>query len=416
MSGSASGAATADGQRRILPLYALLAGNIVSSTGSHISGFAITWYVLERTGSPVTAGAVAAIGLVPRLLAAALGGTIVDRLGHRRASVMSDLVAAAAVAAIPLMDRTMGFNVVALLVLVFVKDLVTMPGAAARQSLTPELATLAGVALPRVNAAYGTVQRGTQLIGPLIAGTLVAAIGATAAIWVDAATFLVSAVVVGTLLPGFATASVLRTSYWNDVLAGFKFLRDEDVIRTVLVSIAFHNFLTAPILFVVLPVYGVQVLRSPIALGVLLAGFGAGAVAGGVLYAAYGQRLSQRVVFMASFALSGMPFGLLGLTSDPLASLLILFVIGVASGPINPLIATVIQQRAPAHFRARVFANANALAWITMPPGMVLAGVAVSELGIERTLQVVGIAFLGLVVIGSRIASLRGLDRPESGG
>lgn len=394
-------------RRRILPLYALLAGNVVSSTGGNISAIAIPWYVLERTGSPVTAGVVAAAALVPRLLAAALGGTLVDRLGHRRASVLSDLVAAATVAAIPLADLVIGFNLVALLVFVFIRELVTNPGATARQSLTPELATLAQVALPRVNAAYSTVQRSTQLVGPLVAGALIATVGATTAIWVDAATYLVSAMFVGALVPALSAVTTARRRYWDDVLAGFRFLRDEEVIRTLLISIALHNFLTAPILAVVLPAYGVQVLRDPLALGVLLAGFGAGAVAGGVLYAAYGQRSSPRAVFMASFALSGVPFGLLGLTTDLLLSLLVLFVIGAAAGPINPIIATVIQQRAPAHFRARVYANANALAWITMPPGMLLSGFAVSLVGIERTLQIVGVTFVLLVVIGSRIASFR---------
>ena len=343
------------------------------------------------------------------MLAGSLGGTFVDRFGHKRASVISDLASTAAAAAIPVMDLLVGFELGLVLALIFLGALLDVPGAAARQSLSPELAGLARLPLHRVNAAYSTLQRSTQLIGPLGAGLLIATIGAVGALWVDAATFVVSAVLVGLFVPAIEAAQPARKSYWEDVRAGFTLLRDDAVLRTIIVSIAISNFLVSPILAVILPTYGVAVLRDPLALGALLAGFGGGAVIGGLIYGAIGDRFPPRRLFVACFLLSGAPFGLLGLTQDLVIALAVMVLIGVAAGPLNPMIATFVQQRTPPDFRGRVFGGVVAAAWIAIPPGMLIAGVAVESLGIALTLQVVGVAFVLIVLIGSRFAGLREL-------
>lgn len=393
-----------------MPLCALLGANVISNTGNQISSIAITWYVLDRTGSPLSAGIAAAVGVLPVVLAGSLGGAFVDRFGHKRASVLSDLASTGAAAAIPAMDLLVGFDIRLVLVLIFLGALLDVPGVAARQSLSPELAGLARLPIHRVNAVYSTLQRSTQLIGPLTAGLLIATVGAIGALWVDAASFIVSALLVGFFVPAIQAPQPGRKSYWEDVRAGFALVRDDAVLRTIIVSIAISNFLVSPILAVILPTYGMTVLRDPVALGALLAGFGGGAVVGGLIYGAIGERFSPRRLFVACFLLSGAPFGLLGLTQDLPTAFAVMTLIGLAAGPLNPMIATFVQRRTPPDFRGRVFGGVVAAAWVAIPPGMLIAGLAAESLGIARTLQVVGIAFLLIVLIGSRFAGLRELE------
>jgi len=108
-------------------------------------------------------------------------------------SIVADLASAAAVAAIPLLHSTVGLELWELMLLVFLGALLDAPGATARVSLLPDLVELAGVRMERANGIRGAIQQGSWLVGAPLGGILVAAFGATTALWLDAASFLVSA-------------------------------------------------------------------------------------------------------------------------------------------------------------------------------------------------------------------------------
>jgi MFS family permease len=399
---------------RLAPLTALLIGSGVSGIGNQVSAVAIPWYVLQTTGSAGLTGIAAAVNVIPMILSGALVGTFVDRFGHKRASVFADLASALCTAAIPLMHMTIGLNYPALLVLIFLGALLDVPGIAARQSLAPELAELARIPLAQVNATYSALNRGTGMFGPPLAGVLIVAVGPANALWIDAASFVFSAAIINTLIPKLHAARPVAKRYIDDLRAGIRLLRDDKLIRLILVSIAASNFLVSPIFAVLLPAYGMSVLGDPLQLGLLYAAFAGGAVVGALLYGAFAARVSRRILFIWSFALSGVPFGLLGVTREPVVAFFVLAFIGLAAGPINPLIATVVQEHTAPEFRARVFGGVIAVAWIAMPVGMLAAGAAVDQLGVELTMRVIGIAFIVLVLLGVRMADLREFDAPTS--
>jgi MFS family permease len=85
------------------PLAVLLAANVISITGSSLTLMGVPWFVLQSTGSAADAGVVAFCAMLPAALAALAGGPVVDRVGRRRVSVVSDLVCGAAVGAVPLL-------------------------------------------------------------------------------------------------------------------------------------------------------------------------------------------------------------------------------------------------------------------------------------------------------------------------
>ena len=97
------------------PILMLLAASTISSLGNQITNLAVLWFVLETTGSAARTGLVGFFTLLPVALALFFGGALVDRLGHRRMSIIADIASAVTVALIPTLHHTVGLPLWALL-------------------------------------------------------------------------------------------------------------------------------------------------------------------------------------------------------------------------------------------------------------------------------------------------------------
>ena len=398
--------------RKRLPLFALLAANAISFTGNAMSMVAVPWFVLETTGSASQTGITAAVIAVAAILAALVGGSAVDRLGYKRMSVVSDLASAVPVAPVPILHHTTGLAFWQLLVLVFLSALLDTPGNSARLALVPELAAKAEMPLERANAAMQSLQRGANLVGAPIAGLLIAVLGAANVLLIDAATFAVSAVLVALAVPSAPAepSPEVRTRYVDELLDGWRFVRRERVVLAVIVTISITNFLDAPLFVVLLPIYANTILGSAVPLGLIVAAFGGGSLLGAVVYGAVGHRLPRRMTFVGSFFLVGAPMWLFALLPPLWVAVVAAAAVGIASGPLNPLIITVLQERVPTGMRGRVFGIVSAVAYAVTPIGMVLAGYLAEWIGLRRTLFGLAAAYLA-VTVGMLLApAFRGLN------
>jgi MFS family permease len=406
--------------RRRAPLFALLAANAVSMSGNVAALVAIPWFVLQTTGSAARTGIVAAAGLVPIVVSGFMGGALVDRLGYRRASIVADLASSGAVAAIPLLHVTVGLAFWQLLVLVFLGGLLDAPGVTARASLLPDVASDARWSLERASGATAVVERASRLAGAPLAGVLIAIVGATSVLWIDAASFLVSAAIVAIGVPRRAPAADAdadagrTTSYVHELREGFAFLRDDRTLFALVAVLTITNMLDS-VSMVALPVYAERVYGSAVSLGLMMAVVGAGSVVGALAFGAFGDRVSRRRVFTWGFAGVTLWYPVAALF-PPLGVLLAAKTIsGVSSGPLNPVIDTVFFERVPDGLRGRVFGVVSASAWLAMPLGVLVAGPAIELAGLRATLLVTGTLYLGVVLVAMWLPALRGLDdRPPA--
>src|SRR5438128_1193039 len=135
---------TVEQRRNVAPFWASLIADSISLAGNRFTNIAIPWYVLATTGSAARMGVVGFVGLVPTVIAAGAGGALVDRVGHKRISVLADIVSGVSVAAIPLLDMMVGLRFWQLLVLVFAGAVFDSPGGTARSAMFPDLAELGG--------------------------------------------------------------------------------------------------------------------------------------------------------------------------------------------------------------------------------------------------------------------------------
>jgi MFS family permease len=131
---------------------------------------AIPWFVLQTTGSAIRTGVAGTVLILPNLLSGFLAGPPVDRLGHRRASILSDLASGATVATIPILNLTGNLTFGILLGLLFLGTFLDIPGETARRALLPDVSQVAGVALERATSVREGAARIAQMAGGPPAG------------------------------------------------------------------------------------------------------------------------------------------------------------------------------------------------------------------------------------------------------
>src|SRR5215510_7463339 len=102
-----------------LPIYSLFTANAISLVGNVLSAIAIPWFVLQTTGSATRTGITGFFTVFPVVLAGFFGGTLVDRWGYKRTSIIADIASGITTTLIPLMYFTIGLQFWQLMVLVF---------------------------------------------------------------------------------------------------------------------------------------------------------------------------------------------------------------------------------------------------------------------------------------------------------
>jgi MFS family permease len=363
------------------PFYALVAANALSLTGNVAAAVAVPWFVLTTTGSAAKTGLAAFCATIPFGVGALVGGAVSDRFGARGTSVVSDLAAGAAFAAIPLLHALGELRLWHILALAVVGGLFDGPAQAAREALLPELRERCGMSADRANALWTTTEHAGYVAGAPIAGATIAVAGAPAALWLDAGSFVLCALLVAVAVPRLGR---LPDADFRP-LAGLATIAANPTLRTFVVVWTLGNFLIAPLATVWLPVYAREELGGAAALGVLVTAYGVGGLAGAAAYGALAPRLSRRRLWTTvrvAYPIACVPLVFL----PPLAAAaLVLFLIGLIPGAGVPLYQAVLQENTPAALRGRVFATFRASLTLTAPVAMLAGGALVGAAGLHGT-------------------------------
>lgn len=412
-------APTPTDSRSRLPLTAVLSANAVSISGNSLTLIGVPWFALETTGSAGKAGLVAFCAAVPVVVSALAGGPVIDRIGRRRVSVASDLICALALAAIPLLNRVGLLQFWMLCALMAVTGLFHAPGETARNVLLPDLAQRAGTPLSRAASLYDAVSRGARMTGAAVGGLLVALIGADTVLYVDAGTFLLSALLVLPGLRGVPAAEPLRdapalnlTAYRADLREGYSFLLRTRLLLAVDLMVMVTNGLALSWSAVLLPIHAREELGGSAAQGLLVAVFGGSALAGALLYGAVGHRFPRRPVFTAGFLISAAPI-LTAAFTDTITPMVVAAVFGgLGAGVLNPILSTAFYEVVPEELRSRVGGASTAAVLLTTPLGGLVAGFLVESVGITWALLTIGGAFALTTLSPLLFPVWRELDAP----
>jgi MFS family permease len=400
------------------PLFVLLLAHYLSSFGNAITVITVPLYVLHTTGSSVSTGLAGFANTLPLIFAGAVGGVWIDRVGGRRMSVLSDVVAGVSIGLVPLLDDTVGLPLPVLMGLLFGRSLGSTPTGAARQSLIKPLAERGGIRLASANSWMQGAPRLGLLVGAPLAGLLIAVSGPVAGMYVDSASFLLSALLVAVGVPVGAgpAAAQRREGFLRQLAEGAKVVRGIPVVGAMTAFVFVTNFLDDAFNPVILPVYSEQVLGSGQYLGWLVAASGCGAVVGTFGYSPVSGRwlTSHRWTLLGCFfvigalrlTLTGMPGAVL--------SIVVSFLLGLAAGPLNPALSTVMMEKVPAEVFGRVFALTSAVGMSAAPIGILVAGWSIDGIGLRGTLLCFGATYIALVLVSLRSRALRDMDTPPA--
>nr|WP_281423719.1 MFS transporter [Rhizobium esperanzae] len=401
---------------------ALAVAEMLSLSGTRLSTIAIPWWVLSATGSPMLTGLTAMMEMLPYVLAKALGGPLIDRVGAKRIAIICDTASVVVVGLVPLLDFFGMLTVPVLLPLVFAMGVLRGPSDAAKQAMVPDIAALADVPLERVTGVSSAIERLASTAGAAGAGALIGFIGPGQALLVNAATFAAAALVVSLGITGMprtprraaapAAPPSKVSSYLDDLHEGWRFLSGDAVLVSIVAMVATTNLLDQAYHAVLLPVWTRDAGHGPELLGAMFAAFSGASIAGAAIAAVIGERMPRLIVYTVAFLLTGFPRFLVLAVDAPLGSVFAMLAIaGFASGFLNPILSAVIFERIPRPLTGRVTAMNTALCFALIPFGGLVGGALISTIGLAAALFLTGVVYLAATLSPLAPKSFRGFDK-----
>jgi MFS family permease len=381
-------------------------GQLVSLTGTWMQNVAQSWLVYRLTGSEVLLGLVSFAGLMPIFVLSPFGGAIADRVDRRRLLIgtqTASLLAALVLALLTLLGTVTVWHVVAVAVAFGVVNAVDVP---ARQAFVPSL--VGEEELVNAIALNSTMFNGARVLGPAVAGIVLAAVGEGWCFAVNAASFL--AVIVGLALmrvPAHRPDRHVRSTLAR-IAEGFRFVWVHVPIRALLLLLAVVSVTGMPY-SVLMPVFAERVLHGGArALGLLMAASGCGALGGALVLAARrGIRGLGRWVALAAAGF-GTSLVLFSFSRSLALSIGLLVPAGFAMIVQMASSNTLVQSMVPDRLRGRVMSVYSMMFLGMAPFGSLLAGALAERFGAPAVVGAGGtVCVAAAALFGRRLPALR---------
>ena len=380
-------------------------GQLISLIGTWMQNIAQAWLVYRMTGSSFLLGAVGFASQIPVFVLAPLGGMVADR--HHRHPVVIGTQTASMILAFILAALTLGrvvqwWHVVVLAALLGVVNAFDIP---ARQAFIVEM--VGKEDLMNAIALNSSMFNGARIIGPAIAGVLVASIGEGWCFFANAVSYI--AVIVGLLLMHVERVSRLReSSPLEHIVEGFQYVRRTLPIRDLLLLLGLISLVGMPY-SVLMPIFADRILHSGArGLGILMGASGVGALMGALMLAAKsGVRGLGRWVAVSAAAF-GVTLIVFSWSHRLWLSTFLLVPVGMAMMVEMAASNTLIQAMVPDELRGRVMAVYSMMFMGMAPLGALFAGSLADRLGAPLTVSIGAVACLaGAAVFWKRLPALR---------
>ena len=384
----------------------LFSGQLVSQIGDSMSKVALLWFVYELTGSAFKMAEIGLLQTIPPLVLGPLIGVYLDRMKKKPVMIWVDLIRTGLVLIIPVLYGLEALALERLYMLVFAISIVS-------SVFGPALASSVPLLVPRAHltAANAWIQSTTNiglLIGPAISGVSIAMIGAPNVLYLNAATFMVSALCLmpicihETLQSGTQTAN--RATVLQDLVVGFRFVFLQHRIVLLLMLTATLYSLGASAFVFLLPVFATQQLdASPVELGWLWSSLGIGMLVASVGLARINQGdLRHRLrLISAALTVGAVAVGTLVMIRTPVLAAALIAVFGGSTAMFTPIVWAMLQELTPEPLLGRVFTTFSTGAMAAAMAGMAGFGLAADAIGPAMSLVGIGVLLLGSAALAA---------------
>ena len=382
------------------PAYARLwTGAFVSNIGTWMETLALGVYVTKHTGQAAWTGTIAAAGFLPIAFFGPLGGALADRM-PRKLLLMATTFVQTGLAALLTVLFVIGHpSAPVLTVIAFGNGICAGLGFPAFQAILPDLVPVED--LPGAIALSSAQYNLGRVVGPVLAGVVIAVGGYAWAEAVNAVSFFAVIAVLLTLVLPKPGAHARDQKLFHSIIEGFRFVRREPGLRINAVAMCLNTFLAAPFIALV-PAMAEKVLHTDIGTSILIAVQGTGAVAMAFSLGWLVQRFGPRRLLVGLMAALPVALGAYAYAPDlALSSLAILFVGALYLGALSSF-STVAQLRAPPAIRGRVLAVNTMILGSLYPLGAVVQGKIADGIGLRAT-TFGAAAIMAVVLIGTRL-------------
>jgi MFS family permease len=356
-------------------------GQFVSRVGTAMTRFALLIWAYEQTGAVTTVALLGFFGFLPYVLLSPVAGVWIDRLDRRKVMLLADLGSGVVTAALLGLFFTDGLAIWHL----YAAEAIT---AALDAFQGPAYSAASTVLLPkelygRASGLRSMADDGARILAPFLAGVVMAGVGLTAVLLVDAVTFVVAVLTLVLIrVPDIRGQQDEAPHFWREMRVGFDFIRRRRGLLGLTLHFTIVNFFAALTYFGVLPAMILaRTGGDEVALGIVQGALGAAGLVGGLIMAAWGgpRRKIHGVLLgtALSFLLGDFLFAIgRGLTVWVIAAAAAAVFIPILFGSRN----AIWQAKVPPAVQGRVFATDSMLRLSLNPAGYLLAGVLADRL------------------------------------
>jgi MFS family permease len=378
-------------------------GQVVSLAGTWMQNVALAWLVIQLSGSPLAIGALAFWRFIPFTVFGLVAGVVADRIESRKLVMATQASAMAISIALAVVTLTGTATLPLVYVLAALGGIALAFDAPGRQSLTFQM--VGPRELPNAVALNSGLFNGSRVIGPAIAGLVIAAVGTGYCFVLNAVSFL--AVLTALAIVRQDELEPVVRDRTVTVVGGIRraigFAWHEPQLRLVLMVVT----LVATVGFnfhVLVPLLAADTLHvGPEGFGLLSAAFGAGALAGALVAATFHR--ASWTLFAAGAAAFGVLAMLLAPVHDPILAGVLLVGIGVSFTLFTANANALVQLAAPDYLRGRVIALYLFAFVGTAPVGGLFAGWLAAVGGTTLAFSVAGLTSLVTIAVANTLRS-----------
>lgn len=388
------------------------AGQGISLIGTWMTQTATIWLVYKLTNSALLLGVVGFAGQIPSFILAPVGGVVVDRLNIHKILLATQTLAMIQSLALALLALTNTITIWHIIFLSLFQGLINAFDAPTRQTFVREMVEK-NSDLASAIALNSSLVNGGRLVGPAIAGVVIARIGSGYCFLIDGISYLavIASLLAMKLRP--KKIGVQTGNIWQKLKEGFVYAFSFAPIRSILLLIALFSFVAMPYTTLI-PIFATDILHGDAhTLGFLMATSGVGAVAGGIYLSTRQSVLGLGRVIAFAPAICGLGIIAFALSRVLWLSLLMTLVIGLGSILLISSSNTVIQTIVEDDKRGRVLSLFTMSFLGVVPFGNLLAGGLAEQIGAPDTLVIGGVfCTIGSLIFAKQLPALRQLIRP----
>ena len=387
-------------------------GQSISLIGTWLQLIAVSWLVFRLTHSSFLLGVVGFTSRIPTFLFASFAGVLVDRWNRHRllvATQVLSMIQALILAVLVLTDTIAVWHIIVLTLFLGLVNAFDVP---VRQSFVVDMIERRED-LGNAIALNSSMVNGARLVGPSVAGILIAAMGEGLCFLLNALSFV--AVIAALLAMRIApkTRERDKAPLWHGLTEGYRYAFGFFPIRSLLLLLALISFMGMPYT-VLMPVFAGKILHGgPKTLGFLLGATGVGALVGALFLASRRSVLGLGRIIVTASTLFGI--GLIGFSFSRLFMLSAVLMVVTGFGMMVQMTSTntVLQTIVEEDKRGRVM-SFYTMAFMGMVPfGSLFAGSLASAIGAPETTMIGGIScILGSILFARKLPALRKMVRP----